>query len=209
MSKKFFTLITSGAVHAAPQSKVIPSAEFSSLLGAQDLLAAIKKEAEEYRKSVIKECELLKEQAQAEGFNEGLKRWGAAIADLEEHKKSAYKEVRDQIIPIALKAAKKIVHREIDLSEDVIVDIVSGNLKPVLQHRNIVIYVNKQDFDAIEKSRQQLKDLFESVDSFSVRERADVARSGCVIETEKGIINAQIENLWRALEQAFGKIGEK
>lgn len=204
-NKKFFTLISNSTIHVAPKSKIIPAADFSTALEAVEVLDLIKIEAEQYRQDVIKECELLKEQAQSEGFDAGLKLWSEFFADLENEKIQARKEMQEMVIPIALKAAKKIVRREIELSNDIIVDIVAGNIKPVLQHHHVTIYVNKQDVAILDENRQRLKDKFENLESFSIRERADIAQGGCVIETEKGIINAQIENLWRALEQAFEK----
>ena len=93
--------------------------------------------------------------------------------------------------------------REIELSEDLIVDIVASNLKAVLQHKKITIYVNKKEIESLEKHKQQLRDLFENLESFSIRPRDDIAPGGCVIETEIGIINAQMEHRWQVLEQAF------
>jgi type III secretion protein L len=115
------------------------------------------------------------------------------------------KEFEKVLIPIALKAAKKIVGREIELSEDVIVDIVSNALKPVVTHKKITVYVNRKDLDVLEKNKPRLKQLFETLEAFSLRERADV-KEGCIIETEGGIINAQLDNQWRILEKAFDNL---
>src|SRR5262249_15045025 len=115
-------------------------------------------------------------------------------------------ELEKTLIPVALKAAKKIVGREIELSEDTIVDIVSNLLKSVSQHKKITIYVNKKDLDSLEAARPRLKKIFESLEVLSLRERQDITPGGCVIETEAGIINAQLENQWRSLEAAFEKL---
>jgi type III secretion protein L len=82
-------------------------------------------------------------------------------------------------------------------------------LKAVAQHKQIVIYVNRQDLAALEAARPRLKDLFEQLEVLSLRERADIQTGGCVIETEGGIINAQIENRWRILENAFEAMRKK
>jgi type III secretion protein L len=107
------------------------------------------------------------------------------------------------------KAAKKIVGRELELSEDAIVDIVSSSLKAVAQHHKITIYVNKKELAILEANRPRLKNIFESLESLSLRERNDIAPGGCVIETEGGIINAQLDNQWRILEKAFDNLLKK
>ena len=202
-NKKFFTLIYGGAVHIAPDTKVIPAESFSTLMDASEVLQKIKEDAEKYRQQTVTEVEHIKEQARQEGFEEGFKSWAEHITKLEQEIASIRKELEKLILPVALKAAKKIVGREVELSEDAVVDIVANSLKAVSQHKKIVIYVNKKEVELLEKQKQRLKGLFEQLESLSIRERDDIERGGCVIETEGGIINARIDNLWRVLEQAF------
>ena len=206
MSKKYFTLIHGDRICAAPRSKIIPASDFSTLLSAEEVLEQIKCDAERYRLQVAKECEGIKDVAFKEGYAEGFKMWAEELAGFESKVESLRKEMQQAIIPIGLKAAKKIVGREIELSEDVIVDIVASSLKPVAQHKKITIYVNKKDFDILEKNKPRLRDVFESLESLSIRSRDDIAPGGCVIETEVGIVNAQQEHRWKVLEKAFEKL---
>lgn len=203
MNKKFFTLIHGDRIHVAPKTKVIPANELSTLQNASDVLEHIKQDAEQYRLQVAKECEELKEHAFKEGYEAGFQQWTEHLADFEKKLEELRKEMQKVIIPVALTAAKKIVGREIELSEDTIVDIVASNLKAVAQHKKITIYVNKKDLDILEKDKPRLRDLFEHLESFSIRPRDDIAPGGCVIETEIGIINAQMEHRWKVLEKAF------
>lgn len=201
--KKFFSLIHGDTVHIAPQTKVIPAEELSTLQSAEEVLEQVKKDALQYKKEVVAACEKLKEQAQHEGFEAGFKQWVERVAKLEAEIEAVRKDMERQILPVALKAAQKIVSKELELSQTAIVDIVASNLKAVAQHKQIVIYVNRQDLEALESARPRLKQIFEKLEVLSLRERADVKPGGCVIETEGGIVNAQIENRWRILENAF------
>ncbi len=206
MCKKFFTLIYGDQIHVAPKSKVIPAKEISTLQDAVEVLAHIKQDAEKYRLEVVKESEELKENAFKEGYEDGYKQWAEHLVDFEEQLEAVRMEMQKLIIPIALKAAKKIVGREIELSEDVIVDIVASNLKAVAQHKKITIYVNKKEVDILEQNKPRLRELFEHLESLSIRAREDIDPGGCVIETEIGIINAQMEHRWNVLEKAFEKL---
>jgi type III secretion protein L len=207
VSKKIFTLIYGEKTNKVAANKsVIPAADVGLLVDSIEVLEKVKTDAEQYKLDVSKECEQLKAKAQAEGYAEGYLKWTEEIAKLEAEIKNVRAELEKLIIPVALKAAKKIVGREIELSEDTIVDIVSNSLKAVSQHKKITIYVNKKDLDPLEHSRPRLKDIFESLEVLSLRERSDIVRGGCVIETEGGIINAQLENQWSALERAFASL---
>lgn len=201
--KKFFNLIREGSVHIAPETKVIKADDFANLIDAVQVLEHVKKDAEQYRLEVAKECEHIKERAFQEGYEAGMQRWAEHVIALEKEIEAVHKELQQLVIPVALKAAKKIVGREIEASQDTIVDIVAANLKAVASHKKITIYVNKKDFDALDQNKNRIKDLFENLESLSIRERADVQPGGCIIETEGGIINAQLDNRWRVLERAF------
>lgn len=209
MNKKFFSLIHGGSVRIPAKTKIIPAAAFSKVLTSHQVLEQAKKDAEDYRLEVALECEKLKEQAQKEGYEEGFKAWAEHIAQLESEVIKVRQDLEKVLVPVALKAARKIVGREIELSEDTIVDIVSNSLKAVAQHKKITIFVNRKDLDPLEHHRPKLKQIFESLEVLSLRERADIAPGGCVIETEGGIINAQLENQWRALENALEVILKK
>lgn len=202
-NKKFFTLIHGDSVHLAPEAKIIDADSYSTACNAYELLEKVQNDAELFKAEVLIEAEKYKEQSQKEGFEEGFKQWADHLARLEEEIKKVRKELEKAIIPVALKAAKKIVGREIELSENVIIDIVANSLKVVSTHKKIVIYVNKKDLETLETNKGKLKDLFENLEAFSLRERADIQPGGCVIETEGGIINAQIDNQWRIMENAF------
>lgn len=208
MSKKFFSLIYGDSVRIAPKQKIVPAADFSKLINAEEVLQKTRDEVEQYRLEVIKECERLKEKAQKDGFQEGFKQWVEHIAKLEQEIEKVHKELEKAIVPIALKAAKKILGRELEQSP-AIVDIVANVLKSVSQHKKITIYANRGDLEALESNKNRLKQIFESLESLSIRPRDDIAPGGCIIETEAGIINAQLDNQWRILEQAFDTIMRK
>ena len=199
-------MIHGDSVHAMPETRIIPAAEFSKAVEAYQVLEEVKKDALQYKQEVAEEMEKLKEQAQREGFEEGFKKWVEQIVKVEEEIIKVRKETEKVALPVALKAAKKIVGRELELSENTIVDIVSNSLKAVVTHKRITIYVNKKELESLEKNRQKLKDIFENLEILTFRERSDVEPGGCIIETEGGIINAQLENQWRILENAFDRM---
>lgn len=203
MSTKLFSLIYGTPNKLVSNKKIVPAEDVAVLLDAEELLQQVYEDAERYKLEVAQECEKIKEKAQQDGFEAGYQQWTDHIVKLEQEISKVRKDLEQVLLPVALKAAKKIVGREIELSENTIVDIVASSLKAVSQHKKITIYVNKKDLEPLEKNKGRLKDIFENLEVLSIRERSDVARGGCVIETEGGIINAQLENQWSALERAF------
>jgi type III secretion protein L len=200
---KLFSLIKGGRFHTAPKTKVIPQNAFSELLEAKEVLEKVKEDAKTFRQAVAEECEALKEQAQKEGYEAGFQAWAEHIAKIQKEIDEVRNEFTKMLSPVALKAAKKIVGKTFELSQDAVFEIVANALRPVTQHKRITIWVNKNDQEVLEKNRTKLKELFENLEVLSIRDREDISQGGCVIETEGGIINAQLENQWAVLERAF------
>lgn len=203
MKTKLFTLIHGDQIEVNPETKIIPAASFSVLQEASDVLSTIKKDAAQYREEIVKEVEIQKEQGFQEGYAEGLLQWGEELSKFEQRLKSAVEDLQKKMVSVALKAAKKIVVKEIELAPETVVEIVMSQLKSVAQHKKIIIYVNQKDHEVLEKNKPRLKELFENVEAFSIRPREDVGVGGCIIETEIGIINAQLDHRWSVLEKAF------
>ena len=200
---KFFTLIKGEKVHLSPEKKIVPAKELSTLIAASELLKKTQSQSLEYRQEVAKECEVLKEEAQKAGFDEGLQQWNDQIGALAKEVGNVRKDMEKALVPLALTAIKKIVGHALEIEPETIVDIIATSLKSVSQHHKIHIYVNKGDLDVVEKKRNELKVIFEHLERLSISAREDVDEGGCIIETEVGIINATLENQLKALEKAF------
>lgn len=206
---KFFSLLSGKEVRIAPGEKILPAKEFSTLHKANEILKTVEQEAHEFKLQTAADAEIIKEQAFKEGFQEGLVSLNKHLLALDEELKVLRGEIQQKILPLALKAARKVIGEELRLHPDRIVDIVLNSLKPVTQHKKIVIYVNKADLDLLEQSKSKIKKIFEHLESLSIQERNDIEPGGCMIQTEAGIINAQLENQWQALESAFATFIKK
>lgn len=183
--------------------KVIPAQEFSSLLEASELVQKAQEDAIAYQEEVKKECEKLKEEAQKAGFQEGVDKFAQALAACEKARQEAKAEIEKLIAPVAIQAAKKVIGREIELNSQTLVEIIQQSLKAVSQHRRFTLYVSKQDFALFEENRPKLKQGLEAVESLNIRTRDDIKPGDAVIETEAGIINVEMEQVWKSLERAL------
>lgn len=200
----FFSLFSGTRV--LPGKKIVPPEEFQQLLSGKELIEAVSKESEQYKIDIATECEKIKEEAYKEGYQEGFKAWAEMVQLLEKEIARVRDEMQKSLMPIALKAAKKIVGAEIEQRPETILDIIGSTSKAIAQHKRIVIYVSKPDFEVVEKSKNDLKKYFEELESLSIRFRDDLQPGDCVIETEGGIINAKLLDRWSTLEAAFSTI---
>lgn len=204
--KKLFTLIKEGQIRLEPDTKIIPSEELGTLLSSQETQEAIKTDAEAYRKDVITEIEELKAKAQADGYQEGFETWAEDVARLEKEILDVRDHYKKILVPVALKAVEKIIGRELETNEETVLDILKSTLKAVSTHKKITIYVSPKEKGLVEKNKEHLKKMFEVLEVFQIRERSDIEPGGSVIETEGGIINAELPNQLQVLERVFKKL---
>lgn len=200
---KWFSLLYQGDLHPSTDEKVIPASEFSTLVEAKEVLDKAGEDAEKYLEETHKECEKLKKKAKEKGFAEGLEKFNEQILHMDGQLKALRHNLQQMVLPIALKAAKRIVGKELDTFPETIVDIVMQAIAPISESHRVTIYVNKQDKEFLDKNKPKLKEILQQAEIVTIQEKSDVAPGGCIIQTEGGMINATIENQWRALERAF------
>lgn len=203
---KFFSLLTDEIVTPAPDAKVIPKKDFEALLSAKELLTETEEQHEEFLERLEQERQSALEKGYEDGYQKGLESLNEHIIALNEEMKTIRLAMQQKIVPIALKAAQRIVGNALDMKPETVVDIVQQALIPAKEAHEIKIYVAKEDMARIEKAKSTLRKTLDHVELFVVEQRADISPGGCVIETENGIINATIENQWKALEGALKKV---
>ena len=206
---RLFSLIKSGDVHLSDGQKIVPQELYTSLVDIETLLQTAKDDIDSHKKEVEAECEVIKQQAFDAGYQEGLTQFHQHLIFFEDTIRHLKVEVQQQMLPLILKATKKIVGDHIRLHPDTIVSIIQQVIKPVLTHHQVKLHVNKKDKAIIEEQKEEIKKLFERLEFFSIEEDNSIESGSVKIETESGIINASLENQWRALESAFAAFAKK
>lgn len=202
---KFFSLIFRHD-DIVPNKKVLSPEAYSAVLDAQALLETTKKDSESYLNTTKQECEKLRQEAKEQGFKEGGESWSSQLAYLEQETHNLRNQIKESLVPLAIASVKKILGKELETDPDTIVSIITGALKELTQHKKIIIHVNPKDLATVEKHRPDLKKIVEYADTLIIAPKADVTVGGCVIETEAGIVNAQLDVQLAALEKAFSSI---
>ena len=202
---KFFSLLYQGDIHFTADKKIIPADQFNQLIEGKQIIDKAHEDAANLKVLSEEQAAEEKKKGYEAGYAEGLSQFNEHLMQFEQQVRKIHHDMQKAMIPLALKAAKKIVAEELKLHPEAIINIVSQALSSVKQNHKIKIFVNKEDKALLEEHKAELKEIFEQLQSLSIQEKADVSPGGCMIETESGIINATIENQWKALESAFLK----
>ena len=115
------------------------------------------------------------------------------VKDLEIKKEIIVDEMEQKTVEIAMATARKIIKKEIDQDPQVILRTVREALKRIKQAQKITIKVNPLDWTTLKKVQPEL--LFSSLEKKNIYIEKDetITRGGSLIETDKEIIDARLE----------------
>lgn len=197
-------------------------ADFSGVPGddllaarARDVLSLAREEAREIRKAALQE-------GFRRGFQEGMAhgrhelarlRAGmeaeldAVVAGLRQEYDRLAAGLTPQLVELVTTVARKVIGQELAAGDEAVFALTSGALRRVQEEGPRVLRVRPEDAVRLEGFRTELDRLAAAGKGLVVRQDPGVA-GGCVIETERGVLDAsvdkQLDRVSRALREASG-----
>ena len=158
------------------------------------------------------EAHTIKELAAREGYKSGLKQAQDEVEKLKNSlneflslKDEMYEKFYPHIIEIALASAEKIIKKEVELSDDVLKNVIIGamdELNPETQR--VEIKVNSKD---LEFARASLPEIIEANGNgikITVTSDDIVEQGSCILVANNGVIDANFTTQLAVLQNAFG-----
>ncbi len=182
-----------------------------------------RKEAENILQEAREKAALLEQEAYEKGFAQGekdglelgekkaaklIENIESILIELSRLAKEIPKQYEKEILDLIFVVAKKIIHREIASDKNAIRDTVLNALHFAVEKSKVILRVNPEDIDYIEKSRTQFFAEVNDLKSISITSDPSITRGGCFLETCYGDIDASVETrlekVYQSLEQARG-----
>lgn len=206
-------------VHATPKSTsrgvltesggVLNRKTLDASAKADQIFADAEKEAARIRKEaakVLSEVEDARETAKKKGFAEGREE-GMALATefitkFESLKGAFYQNAESEIISLVMEIAEKVIGRMVQDHREAIISIVRQAVESALGDR-VTIRLNPEDYKKVAPQVKVLQDNLDKSRRLSFKEDDTISAGGCVVETEVGMIDAQLETQLRAIRKAL------
>jgi len=162
----------------------------------------IRGEAEKIKGNV----ERIREEARKEGFvvgeTEGKARTTETLVALEEKRERFYADAEPEIIKLAIAVAEKVIGVIANERPDVVKDVVRQALERSIGER-IVVRLNPEDYKTVMSENYEFKDVVDRTKRILFKEDEGIVKGGCVVETEVGTIDAQLETQMEAIKKAL------
>lgn len=161
------------------------------------------------------EATAIRENAQAEGFQEGLAQAQAAIDELRDHigqlmngREEALLSVANDIGALAVEVAARIIKTEVSCDETLVMGLVRDTIQKAGRNsKSILLKLNPDDTAAVKRI---IKDdpLPNANAELIIMDDATVDAGSCIVETNSGLVDASFSTQLGILRQLFGGHGE-
>jgi flagellar assembly protein FliH len=104
---------------------------------------------------------------------------------------------------IAVKAAEKIIKKELEINDTIILEVVSEVINSISRdEKEIIIKTHPNDTEIV---KERIPDIYpyESTTKIIVMEDESVDWGSCIVETKNGIIDARFSTQLQVLEKAL------
>jgi flagellar assembly protein FliH len=144
------------------------------------------------------------------GFETGSKKAEAVIEGLQQTleqlqniRTEIHQEIEKEVTHLALSIAKKIVCHEIKTTQETVACVAREALARVDNPGKITIKLNPDDLQFIKDTHSQFSRFLQNFDDIRLEAEDSILSGGCLIETDRGNIDARIDKQFEAIEEAF------
>lgn len=113
------------------------------------------------------------------------------------------KEVEGEVVRTAMRVARDVLTAELQMREDAVVDVAMTALQAAKNARDINLRTAPRDAPALRKHKPRLVSVLTRAKDLEIREDKRVKPGGVLIETESGVVDAQLDTQLEELERVL------
>lgn len=163
----------------------------------------VKAEAKEVLAQVQEEMERSRKQGYELGYQEGLQQGLEMLQRVKELRQKLFDDNEREMVKLVFEIAEKIIGREFRENDKAIMNVIRLAVSDAVGDK-IVVHLNPQDYEKVKKNEAELMGKIESGKTLVFREDDTVKIGGCVVETDIGTIDAQLDTQLNAIKKALG-----
>ncbi len=182
----------------------------------------VETEIAQIRKEAEKKIKIAEKKAYDRGFLEGLqegtdqeKRKISTVLesitkitkDFRGLKEEYFKNSEKDIVELIFLIAKKVIHKEVSLSKDIILAVVRDAMKSVRDKKDIKITLNPKDYNYIMETKPNFFNNFCDMKNILIEKDEGIGQGGAVIETHSGGIDARLDQQLSKIEERLSSEG--
>jgi type III secretion protein L len=182
---------------------IVEAEVFDVKLEGEKAIADARAQAERIVAEARDEAERVKRKAEAEGRERGLGAVTELLVGARAAAARARADAEAELRALAVRVAEKLLGRELALDAGAVVDVAAEAMRHAGQPRELVVRCAPEDLEALERGKPRLLERCRAAQAVRFVADERVARGGCIIETELGIVDARLSTQLEAIERAL------
>lgn len=130
-----------------------------------------------------------------------LKRFAESLDQLTALREEVLKHAEKDLVALAVEIARKLVHREIQLDEKIIITFVRVALEKLNADGKVTMQLNPKDKEILEPELEGIRGSREM--QIVLKGNEELKRGDCIIESEYGAIDARVSEQFKNIEQGL------
>lgn len=124
---------------------------------------------------------------------------------LQAEKRELATKAEQSALELAFLLAKKIISEELATRPEAVIDIAKRALQQVLDCDQIRLRVNSEDYEYLRTVQNELQAIVGTNATLEVKVDKSVERGGCMIETERGSLDARLSSQLETLRAGMNE----
>jgi len=175
------------------QDGIIRGEVYSASAKARELLQKAQKEAEEIVRKAKEQSAELRQSGYDSGYQEGLAQTTELMVNARMEHEQFLKNANRDVMDLAFKIAEKIIGKQLESEPETIISIVKQAMQSVRASKQVTIRVHPDDLKLLRKNEEELQEALGRQRVIDLMEDKKVHPGGCIIESEIGTVEAQLQ----------------
>lgn len=189
--------------NGAPAVSRITKEAHEASLEAKEILARAHEQASQVLEDAEREKEKMLAESTARGYAAGLDQWNEALAEAWKRRDEFLARNEVELVKLAIAVAKKVIGRSVELDHGVVLNTAGEVLRSVRSERRVTMKVNPSEEATVREQAVFLKTLGAKTGELVIVGNPSVEAGGCIVESDLGIIDAQISTQLTSIENAL------
>jgi type III secretion protein L len=183
------------------QDGIIRGDVYSASAKARELLHKAQQESEEIVRKAREQSEELRKSGYDAGYQEGIAQTVELMTKARMEHEQFLKNANRDVMDLAFKIAEKIIGKQLETDPETIIGIVKQAMQNVRGSKELTIRVHPDDAKILRTNHEDLNEALGRQRIIDIVEDKKVTPGGCIIESEIGTVEAQLQTQLERLKK--------
>ena len=115
-------------------------------------------------------------------------------------RKETIEKTEERIVMLAIAMAEKIINQEVQTRKEIILGVLKGALKNIVDTDGMRVRINPQDYRYVMEVKNDFLQSFNGLSKVVFEEDASIKRGGAIVETMFGEVDARLESQLKEIQ---------